>query len=81
MIRYLLDTNIVSEPAKPDPSEVVLSRLRERSGEVALPAIAGAEELTVVTENTSDFDPFTELDEGAEEQLHQERRDSDRTHT
>lgn len=24
---------------KPDPSEVVLSRLRERSGEVALPAI------------------------------------------
>ena len=40
MIRYLLDTNIVSEPAKPDPSEAVLSRLRERSGEVALPSIA-----------------------------------------
>lgn len=134
MIRYLLDTNIVSEPVKPDPSEVVLARLRERSGEVALPAIAwheliygaermdegrrrsylleylhevvrpsmpilpydaaaarwhgqaraalerdglstpvadgqiaavaGADGLTVVTENVSDFDPFTELDEG-----------------
>lgn len=40
VLRYLLDTNIVSEPAKPDPSEAVLSRLRERAGEVALPAIA-----------------------------------------
>jgi tRNA(fMet)-specific endonuclease VapC len=40
VIRYLLDTNVVSEPAKPDPSETVLARLRERSGEVALPAIA-----------------------------------------
>ena len=40
MIRYLLDTNVVSEPAKPDPLETVLARLRERSGEVALPAIA-----------------------------------------
>lgn len=134
MIRYLLDTNIVSEPVKPDPSEVVLAELRERSGTVALPAIAwhelvygaermdegrrrsylldylhevvrpsmpilpydaaaarwhgraraalerdgfstpfadgqiaaiaGADGLTVVTENTSDFEPFTELDEG-----------------
>jgi len=40
MIRYLLDTNVVSEPVKPDPSEVVLARLRERSGEVALPSVA-----------------------------------------
>lgn len=40
MTRYLLDTNIVSEPAKPTPSEAVLTRLRERSGTVALPAIA-----------------------------------------
>lgn len=40
MSRYLLDTNIVSEPAKPDPSEAVLSRLRERSGEVTLPSVA-----------------------------------------
>jgi len=133
MIRYLLDTNVVSEPVKPEPSEVVLSRLRERSGEVALPsvawheliygahrmdegrrrdylleylrevvrpsmpilpygaaaarwhgrvraaleregrptsfadgqiaAIAATEDLTVVTENTSDFEPFTDLPE------------------
>jgi len=40
VIRYLLDTNIISEPAKPNPSEAVLSRLRKRSGEVALPSIA-----------------------------------------
>jgi tRNA(fMet)-specific endonuclease VapC len=134
VIRYLLDTNIVSEPAKPDPSRAVLARLRARSGEVALPsiawhellygaermdegrrrsylldylhevvrpsmpilpydaaaarwhgraravlerdgrstsfadgqiaAIAGTGGLIVVTANTSDFDPFTELDEG-----------------
>lgn len=133
MIRYLLDTNIVSEPAKPDPSEAVLTRLWERSGEVALPsigwheliygaermdrgrrrdylleylrevvrpsmpivpydaaaarwhgraraalqreglstpfadgqiaAIAATEELTLVTQNTSDFEPFANLEE------------------
>ena len=134
MIRYLLDTNIVSEPAKPEPSEAVLSRLRERSGEVALPsiawheliygarrmdkgrrrdylldylrdvlrpsmpilpydeaaahwygraraqlekeelptpfadgqiaAVAATEDLTLVTQNVSDFEPFAELEEG-----------------
>jgi tRNA(fMet)-specific endonuclease VapC len=128
-----LDTNIVSEPAKPDPSEAVLARLREHGGEVALPSvtwheliygaermeegrrrsylfeylrevvrpsmpilpydaaaaqwhgraraalereglstpfadgqiagIAGAEGLTVVTENTADFEPFANLEE------------------
>ncbi len=40
MIRYLLDTNIVSEPAGPDPSDAVLTRLRRRSREVALPSVA-----------------------------------------
>jgi tRNA(fMet)-specific endonuclease VapC len=134
VIRYLLDTNVISEPVKPAPSEAVLSRLRERSGEVALPSvawheliygadrmdedrrrsylleyltevvrpsmpilpydaaaarwhgrardllekeglstpfadgqiagIAGAEGLTVVTENISDFQPFADLDGG-----------------
>lgn len=139
MIHYLLDTNVVSEPVKPEPSEAVLARLRERSGEVALPSvawheliygaarmeegqkrsylleylrdvvrpsmpilpydaaaarwhgwararleaeglstpfadgqiagIAGAEGLTVVTENTSDFEPFAALsEEGALEE-------------
>ena len=134
MIRYLLDTNVVSEPVKPEPSEAVLSRLREQSGEGALPSIAwheltygafrmeegkrrrylleylrevlrpsmpilpydgaaarwhgrartrlekegrstpfadgqiagiaGAEGLTVVTQNTSDFEPFSRLEGG-----------------
>ena len=134
MLRHLLDTNIVSEPVKPDPSEAVMRRLRARSGEVALPsiswhervygvermdegrrrtylldyllevvrpsmpilpydasaaqwhgevraelerdglsmpfadgqiaAIAAAEGLIVVTDNTSDFAPFVELEEG-----------------
>lgn len=36
----MLDTNVVSEPAAPDPSEAVLTRLRRQSGEVALPSVA-----------------------------------------
>jgi hypothetical protein len=40
VIRYLLDTNVVSEPAKPNPSEEILTRLREYGGEVALPSVA-----------------------------------------
>ena len=39
MIRYLLDTNIISEPARPDPSDEVVERLEARSDEVALPSI------------------------------------------
>jgi len=134
VIQYLLGTNVVSEPVKLEPSEAVLSRLRGRSGEVALPSvawheltygafrmeegkrrsylleylrevvrpsmpilpydaaaarwhgrararleaeglstpfadgqiagIAGAEGLTVVTQNTSDFEPFSRLEGG-----------------
>lgn len=40
MIRYLLDTNIVSEPARPEPSTAVVDRMNAHSGEVALPAPA-----------------------------------------
>lgn len=40
MIRYLLDTNIISEPAKSEPSDVVVTRVRDHIGEVALPSIA-----------------------------------------
>ena len=39
MIRYLLDTNIISEPARPDPSDQVVERLEAHSDEVALPSI------------------------------------------
>ena len=38
MIRYLLDTNIISEPARPEPHAAVVNRLDAHSGEVALPA-------------------------------------------
>lgn len=40
MIRYLLDTNVVSEPARPDPSGRVVRRLEKREGELALPSVA-----------------------------------------
>jgi tRNA(fMet)-specific endonuclease VapC len=39
MIRYLLDTNIISEPARPDPSSEVVERLEAHSDDVALPSI------------------------------------------
>ena len=38
MIRYLLDTNIISEPARPDPNAAVVDRMDELSREVALSA-------------------------------------------
>lgn len=39
MLRYLLDTNIVSEPVQQDPSERVVSQLEKRSDEIALPSV------------------------------------------
>ena len=39
MIRYLLDTNIISEPARPEPTEKVVERLEAHGGEVALPSV------------------------------------------
>ena len=39
MIRYLLDTNVVSEPMKPKPRPGVLRKLREHEDEIAIPAI------------------------------------------
>ena len=38
-IRYLLDTNIVSEPLRPEPDEQLLRQLREHENEMAIPAI------------------------------------------
>jgi tRNA(fMet)-specific endonuclease VapC len=40
VIRYLLDTNIVSEPARPEPHAAVVDHLDAHGGEVALPAPA-----------------------------------------
>jgi len=51
MIRYLLDTNVISEPARPDPNAAVLAQLDAHGSEVALPAptwhelVYGAERL------------------------------------
>ena len=38
MVRYLLDTNVVSEPLRPRPSVNIMRRLREHDGEIAIPA-------------------------------------------
>ena len=37
-MRYLLDTNVVSEPLRPEPSTGVIRRLRNHEGEIAIPA-------------------------------------------
>ncbi len=37
-MRYLLDTNTVSEPLRPNPAGSVVRRLREHDGEAAIPA-------------------------------------------
>jgi len=38
MIRYLLDTNVISEPVRPTPADTVLSQLDAHGGELALSA-------------------------------------------
>lgn len=37
--RFLLDTNVVSEPLRPRPSAAVMRRLRDHAGEMAIPAL------------------------------------------
>ena len=37
-MRYLLDTNSVSEPLRPKPAAGVMRRLRQHEGEAAIPA-------------------------------------------
>ena len=36
--KYLLDTNVVSEPLRPHPAPGIMRRLREHEGEIAIPA-------------------------------------------
>jgi tRNA(fMet)-specific endonuclease VapC len=38
-LRYLLDTNVISEPLRSQPSPGVMRRLREHQGEMAIPAL------------------------------------------
>lgn len=44
-MRYLLDTNVLSEPLRPEPDEEVLRRLRDRRGEVATASVVWHEML------------------------------------
>ena len=37
-MRYLLDSNVVSEPLRPTPAPGVVKGLREHDGEIAIPA-------------------------------------------
>lgn len=38
-LKYLLDTNVVSEPLRPRPSRSVLRKLRRHDEEIAIPSI------------------------------------------
>lgn len=38
-IRYLLDTNVVSEPLRPKPSRTVLARLKEHQDELGIASV------------------------------------------
>ena len=38
-LKYLLDTNIVSEPLRPNPAVTILRRLRRHEGETAIASI------------------------------------------
>ena len=38
-IRYLLDTNVVSEPLRPKPSSTVVRKLQKHEQEIAIPSI------------------------------------------
>ena len=37
-VRYLLDTNVVSEPLRPRPAAGVMRRLQEHDGEITIPS-------------------------------------------
>ncbi len=38
-LRYLLDTNVVSEPLRPRPARGVLDRMRRHQGEIAIASV------------------------------------------
>lgn len=38
-LRYLLDTNVVSEPLRPAPNQAVLDHLREHQAEIAIASV------------------------------------------
>ncbi|MBI3447351.1 MAG: type II toxin-antitoxin system VapC family toxin [Acidobacteria bacterium] len=38
-LKYLIDTNVVSEPLRPEPAPRLLRQLRRHEGEIAIPSI------------------------------------------
>lgn len=38
-LRFLLDTNVISEPLRPAPDQIVLERLREHQAEIAIASV------------------------------------------
>ena len=38
-LRFLLDTNVVSEPLRPEPAAGIMRRLRDPEGEMAIPSL------------------------------------------
>ena len=57
-MKYLLDTNIVSEPLRPAPNPKVMARLKRHSGELAIASLVwhelwfGSQRLPVSTKRT-----------------------------
>ena len=57
-MKYLLDTNIVSEPLRPAPNPKVMTRLKRHSGELAIASLVwhelwfGCQRLPVSTKRT-----------------------------
>jgi predicted nucleic acid-binding protein len=58
-LKYLLDTNIVSEPLRPKAQAGIIRRHLFADGQIA--AIAAVNELTLVTNNEADFRRFQGL--------------------
>ena len=38
-LKYLLDTNVISEPLRPDPNETILEKIRTHQDEVGIPSV------------------------------------------
>ncbi|MFB1486507.1 MULTISPECIES: hypothetical protein [unclassified Thiocapsa] len=59
-MKYLLDTNVVSEPIRARPSVPVLPGI-EAHADSQIAAIAAVNGLVLVTRNTEDFADFSSL--------------------
>jgi len=68
MVKYLLDTNILSEASKKIPDKSVLEKLRRHEqgltpsfADAQIAAVASVNSLILVTRNVSDFEHFSGL--------------------